>query len=491
MTARWVLLWFCLLACVAEAAVTVAWKIPMESVAPDFKTSGACKRLEKAPGSSAFIQAGDELWDISKAKSWPRGFKFPVKIGDPKEEGPFGGREGAWPTKPWSWNGEADPKWEGEWVVWNARSGMIVARGSWEDVRRIEAALDLYQRPEILRTKLELVEGGKPARLLSIVSRSGEDKEASVKAEGTEARVAATVSSDLWVEARLSASWPAGEGGKERWDLATTLSMQSGQRLPVAAHGEGKARSELFVTVVREWLDGTPVSQERWIEEQGTAVPWISPKFQERVNFTASVGEGRKVFMTQLPPVLGDMMHVAELPVPRAVDVPEVARECLRGSVLDFRPYLAAIENCPALEQGDFAGFDPVSQHLLVIASPAAAEKFDDFFGCLYDPPLPGLWIETNREAGAWGLTLRSGEKCSLEKRKGKRPVQTFTIEASGGHYQAPVELEYKMNIGPGGEGLLEAKTILPLDVFQEIGSFALPGGEEKKVVVKVKENVP
>lgn len=135
-------------AAAVHASMTAAWKVPVELYA-SLSEEGS-RKLTAPPGASAFFHPGDELWDIAEQVMW----HSPASLHD---------REG----KP-------EP-WPGEWLVWNARSGMIVARGSEIDLLLLDQTLDVLEKiPLLLRTKFETVQGpAAETRILSCVSKNG------------------------------------------------------------------------------------------------------------------------------------------------------------------------------------------------------------------------------------------------------------------------------------------------------------------------------
>ena len=136
---------------IGHASVTVAWKMPVERVAPSFAESPP---LDKPPGDSAFFQPGDKLWDLSKEVIW----RVPDDAKVEEEADPFA------VTEP----GQVEVDWKGDWIVWNSRSGMIVARGSWHDVLVAEEVLGCEKLPKVIRARIEVKDARKP-RVLSLV----------------------------------------------------------------------------------------------------------------------------------------------------------------------------------------------------------------------------------------------------------------------------------------------------------------------------------
>jgi hypothetical protein len=458
-----------------RAAVTVAWKVPIESHASDFRSDDRYRKLDQPPATSAFFQAGDELWDVSKAIPWPRGFK-PTKR-EKEEEGkdPFA----ADTSDGWNWNGEPDGEWAGQWVVWNARSRMFIARGSWEDVRQIEAGLGFNGRLEVLRTKLELVEAGKPSRSVSLLSRSSE--KAKMEMDGFKAEVEA-YGRDWSLEnsARLVVKWPA-EKESATWELATALALTDAKPLRVAGHGIGTEEWELFASIEREWLDGTPVSQGRWIEEKGAISLWLVPRYRRDASPAQDLEEGYKMSLFDIGEVTPLRMvgQGAEIPSV-AVEVPEKAAGLLRGSVIDLRPHLA-LNGIRLEEAREFAGFDPVSGHLLVIARDRWVREVENLLatcghsGC-------SRWVKTGPEAGAWWLSSQSGVKATLTRKRNGETDLLFETELTLNADEESFDIHYRLQPRPGQ--LLQSRGTFLVDTPREAGSFTAADGREVKVIL-------
>lgn len=459
-----------------RAAVTVAWKVPIESRAPDFRSDERYRKLDQPPAASTFFQAGDELWDVSKAIPWPRGFKPTKTEKDEEGKDPFDSDSPA----EWNWNGEPDGKWDGEWVVWNARSRMFIARGSWEDVRQIEAGLGFNGRLQVLRTKLELVEGGNLLRALSIVSLSGQ--ESTIHVEEFKLKVEAYGSDEIAVNVvTLSASWPSGEEGGV-WELSTALNPADAKRVRVAGYGEGARGWELFASVQREWLDGTPTSLGRWIEENGELVPWPVPKHREDSMLTRVAGDGYKLMLLWAGQNLP--MHLVEAgnEVPSAaVEAPEEATDLLRGSVIDLRPHLA-LNGIRLDDAREFAGFDPVSGHLLILTRDRWVDMIEGIFLSFTSYPGPIRWVETNPEVGAWRLSTLSGTKSTIARKKDGETELLFETELSLKGNEKSFDLDYRLQPGPGQ--LLQSRGTFLADTPRGAGSFIAADGREVKVVI-------
>jgi hypothetical protein len=245
---------FLVAAGVGHASVTVAWKMPVERVVPSFAESPP---LAKPPGDSTFFQPGDKLWDLSKKMTW----RVPDEAKVEGEVDPFAENG----------DGQVEVDWKGDWLVWNSRSGMIVARGSWHDVLVAEQVLGCDELPKVVRARIEVNGSGKP-RSMSLVSRSGE--KASLEMNGLRAEVEPVSSSDGGaIDSPFRVSWPT-EDGRGSWDVKTAVSLPEGSPCRIASHGTKGQGWELVVATEQELLDGTPWKQFRWLETADGLKPW-------------------------------------------------------------------------------------------------------------------------------------------------------------------------------------------------------------------------
>jgi len=181
------------------ASITAAWKVPSEIAETMFVDLPP--PMEQLPGESKFLQPGDKLFDLSGTVN----LGLRVKA----EDHPSGVVKGHAP----------EPEFQGDWIVWNVRSEMVVARGSWNDIELAKLSIGGGEWiPMVLRTKFELSDhAGK--RTLALVSRSGESSEAEF--EGLKVRVEPTIGADDLVQIRLEGSWNSGAAGN-RWDISTS-----------------------------------------------------------------------------------------------------------------------------------------------------------------------------------------------------------------------------------------------------------------------------
>jgi hypothetical protein len=480
MLGRILLVWLCL-AAFAHASVTVAWKLPVDVFAPGYRGLDPLgeeppkkHKLAKPPGESVFFEAGDELWDVSQEVIQQA--RLRRKTGDPAK----------------------GIQWGGQWMVWNARSQMIVARGSEADIMMAGAALDLSVLPVLARTKLELVRGGDAkGREVSALSSSGET--ARVKVDGIEAAVRAVDGG--WhgglTEQDILLSWQSGE---MKGEVSVHLDLYD-LRTRIARFGSGEDQWEVFATGGMAYSHGVPISEVRWKEEHGKTVAW--PLRETSESAIAPLDENLKIAIFKvrpdLPSLLGGGDDGEEDPFggedrPPALAMIPVSEELGRwmgGELLDLKPLLR--RNGVKLDYPKaYAGYDRVSDRLFVIATPTELDLCEltvRGVGCSISR---GAWTETDAASGNWGLACRSGEESWIKLSSGDR-VAEFKIRPEFRESWPNVDTAYKMDSLVEGrvEGSFESRVKLLDAIPSQIGSCKPEDGKERKVMLTVDVGYP
>lgn len=458
---------------VGMAEVTAAWKVPIESRIPDYETDERVRKLAKPPGESAFFEAGDEIWEVSKALRW---VIWALKVDEPVD--PFAEAERAAKTV----------RWQGEWVVWNARSGMFVARGSWTDIQIVEEILGIPNEPIVLRSRIDVAEGdtggdSKPGnfRSLSIVSRSGYEAKAEVEGVEVDFAICASVSEGV-SDAVCDLSWPA-EANDRRWHVHTGVTVREEVRTRLARHGNGPGSWEVYLTVSRELPDGTPVAELRWIETAIGMETWIGPG---RKDIRETLGPNRELGIYPVPEhflsKLGGEEVVPTLP---DVEAPAELAEWVRGPLMDIEKLLRENGVKIDLAAGHFAGFDPRSNSVIFVADLVNQDIAEQIFSHGCSSPSP-LWIETSRESGGWGLASRSGEKAGISRRSGDVTDLLFEIEPTLGGNREIMDLRYKFDVVAGDRaiGRIESATTLYNGKPVRVATYTKEGMEDLEVIL-------
>jgi hypothetical protein len=457
---------------IGYAAITAAWKMPVEGITPDWRLNGEPPPLETHPGDSAFFRPGDKLLDLSRCVKWQ---VREVAAGSDSPDEPFAADEPE----------EVDIQWLGDWIVWNSRSEMIVARGSWHDIFTAQDAIGFDELPLVIRTRVEIT--GKPGiRPVSLVSRSGEK----AKLEGSGLRVEVEpVFSSRWgssADSPFRVAWPA-VGMDAEWIVTTAATLREGARVRLACHGAADAGWELFASVERELTDGTPWKEARWLETHDGPAPW-----------PASHGHGEAERKQLGPDRWLGIYHAgpADLAMLRsrsgekridAISPPEGISEWVRSPLVDARELLAT-QGVKVKGEGSFAGIDPLSHRAFIVTDEMNQDLAEQvFFHCLHCVDATLVWVEANPESGGWGLVSRSGETAQIQRSgKDKTTNLLFRSEPIVGGNGRIIDFGYAFDVVAGDSkiGELKTRTTLTKDRPQVIGSLSGPDGKEVKVVV-------
>ena len=458
------------LAGLGHATITAGWKVPIERIAADYKTSDKVRKLDQPPGESAFFQPGDELWEISKAIHWIASLN-----GDGGDDpfAPDAGQQLDVPTN-----------WQGDWIVWNARSEMVVARGSWNDILIAEHSMAWDSNLIALRTKVDLVTTGKgDTRSLSLISRSGE--KARAKINGFEVELDFSIDRQSPIgDGRYHISWPSGTGSK-RWSVNTAHTSVMGKRFCLAQGGQGEDSWKVFVTTSAELIDGTPLSQARLRETSAGLEPWKAP---ERCgnNLRKSLGPDLELGIYpaswELVSRLGSLEDLLD------INAPESISDWVRGPLVDLRKLLKDY-GVKFNEADHFAGFDPGSDRLFVLSDSLNQDLAEQILtpGCCRT--VLNVWVETNPQSGGWGISTRSGEKAAITLGSGEASDTGFEIEPTVGGNQWLLDLRYKLDVLSGSRsiGSFQSNATIVHDQASVVGKYIGTDGEELEVTVRAK----
>jgi hypothetical protein len=458
------LAWLALSLCVQ--AVTVAWKVPFHSPVADLALGVEAIKLEKAPAESTFFKEGDELWDISAAIYWDSG----VNGGDPFEEEP-----------------EKARPWKGDWIVWNARSGMLVARGSWRDIHRLEVNLLPDNIPTIQRAKFEFIvtrEGtAEPVRKNSITLAGRDGEEAGAEIEGFKLKVKSEANRQHTTSSNtLSFTWPGKEQGV-RWELFSKFTTADGIRTRIAKGRDREVNWELFATTSPETADGTPINGERWIEGPAGAIPWVhySTAKSSRRNLAGDL----LIANYRVPASLAFLLEEAEKNPP-FVDGPANMAGEVRGPFLDMRT-LCRQNGAKFESPAAWVGFDPRTLSVVAIADREDQDLIEAILSMGSKAAL-SAWVETNPESGGWGLLSHSGEKGSISWTKEGESYLACDFEPTIGGNDQVVDLRFQFDVVSDREkvGRLHSASTLFRSRPQLVGSFAAADGKAVEVIVTV-----
>lgn len=408
---------------VGRAEVTAAWKVPIGQFVPDHENNAEVRKLEKPPGESGFFQQGDELWDVSKVL---------MTAALPWLEAPD----------------EGDPKkpWKGEWAVWNARSGMLVARGDYIDMIEAQQACGFDDSKLMVRMKFELVRGAK-THAVPVLAASGEQGRARVD----DIVVETDASTDRlgFHDVSLVVSWNAGQTAL-RWGVYTSFAVRDGKRILVARHGTGNSAWELHVTAVGETIDGSPLAKSRWIEV-GTKRPRPWPEDQMLQLTRHPLKDGLYIAAYQIPPPFMSGPPPVEIADMKA---PATLRGWIHGSFQNAADKLK-IQGFATDQPGFFAGVELRSNQLILVADAASHGRVAALLNGIFAPPDTLIQIESRPESGNYSLLAGYGGKALIDLVKQGELVdetrELFQIQPTLGD-SGIVDLEYGVS-DPGKPG--------------------------------------
>ena len=443
-------------AAAVHASTTAAWKVPVELYA-SLSEEGS-RKLPAPPGASVFFQPGDELWDIAEQVME----HSPASLHD---------------------RGEKPEPWPGEWLVWNARSGMIVARGSETDLLLLDQTLDVWKKiPLHVRTTFELLQGTSgEVRKLTFLSKGESVTRVKLQELQAEAGLYATSEPNTSVDLDLSISWPRAEG---TWKFATKIGLPDGKRTSIAKHISAEEPWELFVTASREWFHAVPYGDIRWKEKDSRATRW--PKLTWSEFSIEQFSDDLQIGIYAIPP---DIIGQSAIDDPFAVDGPKTRSDLPRvqappslapwvqGSVIDAGSLMDAPES-------SFYGYDERRQLLIYLASQAHQEVLRDLLQLNHFPFVPKyLRTRLDLDDSSWEISTASGSRGFIRKFNNGRETGV-EIEPTASSDGFSIDCNYHFDfIGRGDvPGSLSSRITLKPGVPQVIGSSALPGGVENKV---------
>lgn len=461
---------FALLLCLAipaldAATFTAAWRIPgyNPKALPEI-----IRKLDAPPAESGFFRDGDELWDISRTL---------VIRTEHNDADPFA-------------PGSDIPRpWQGDWVVWNARSGMIVAKAAWSDLFVAESRIGFDGIPLTIRLKLELEMGspgadaGNEARSLSVLSSKGGETE--VRMPGFEATVrpcGPRPEREAPVELGISCTWKP-EADSPGWKIDTTTCLRDGVRMKIAGHGTGARKWSLFATSSLELPDGTPFREARFLEAEGKPLPWPEPETEGFAAFgrTGDLGIGATHLSSSGVRALSNNAQARNAP---GIGTPAVFSSIMSDRLIDVRDLLT--EFSPNFGQPeDFAGFHVPSQRLFVIGTADQMDIFGQLFTRAH-ATLPPLRVETNPEAGAWDLSVVSGARAGIRRLGDDHHKLHFEVEPTLGNNGEWIDLKASFSIAPQGtsDGQVDGTYLLQAGEPCAIATLQGPEGTETSIRV-------
>lgn len=240
-----------LMVAVAHGAEVVGWRVPLDWLISPWAQEDATTGLEAPPESSAFFEKGDRLVDVRAALNKVLPYQNANAID------PF--------SKPGE---QVGPTFKGDWVLWNERSRMLVAKGDWENLGHIEGLVRSRNMPVSIRCEVEFIppeDDGAVSHTLLI--RSGEKGIRVAGRTSIDVQVNLSGNHD-WVDLLLKLEHPLDEERLILFEGGLTLSSASRATVGFWTDGSGE-RWEIAITATPVTLDGTPVDDLVWMERDG------------------------------------------------------------------------------------------------------------------------------------------------------------------------------------------------------------------------------
>lgn len=455
---------------VAQGAYTAAWKVPLETLVPDQARKEKIRKLEKPPGESAFFAPGDELWDVS-------GVLRDVNLLPMYADRDSFGAQVA----------ESPGAWKGEWAVWNARTGRLVARGGFPDLLKAQLAWEFKGEPAKIGYQLEWMRPGeaKPFQSISAVCGDGESLKKNEGNISLTAEPSLELSSGQKIDIGLAVSWKA-NGEDEGWEVGTSLKIPDGGKVLVAKHGSGAKAWELILFCKKVEVDGT---EARLLQTKGRDIEvWAGDTFHAPVPPKVALPGNRSITWHQIPPVGVSL----PLPMPKYdLEVPEPLRPWIDGPLVGIPKEIFREKGIDTNAPDFFVAMDPVAQLLVAAASdetqPLIAELVDSVVG----QAERSLFIEIKSAAGNSGLVVDSGAKAAIWKRGRELEQAVFEVEAERREEGIGLLLGMRMGTGNAKDDFLETRLVLIPDQWQKVLEAKSGESEDTQVSVRATATGP
>ncbi len=460
----------------SSAAEIVAWKVPLARFVPLGLAADGMVRCKSVPEASQFFKEGDELWDLKGVRLDPT----------------------------------YDPKLSLDWLIWDATSERLVAKGSWTDLCAIHEVLRVDALPRHLKLTAAicevppdaapLAENAKPVSELSISIRSGHNSKATWSGNGSSLEVDAGVwlgDTDCFADVRLLVTAKVQDQLPLRVNTAFTL--KAGSPLWVARDFDGKQGLDLQVSGTLESMDGTPLREVVMIQK-GNSTQSLWPQARNREYEPVPVAGGGWLMSYRMTPgqleeiIKGSPESNGADPFaepteqkrpksPRAASVkpPALISSSLDHEVLDATEWLRkTVVNLGGNldSSGSFAGYDPIGQRLYFYSpNQTAVDIVSQFLApmCNLRPALLEVALDW---AGQERLIGKSGQKATLERiGDGETTLRWFEIEPTIGENDDMMDLRFVFEDRADPKKVTEINSSntlsmgKPLDVFSSKGS--------------------
>jgi len=459
---------------VCPAAEIVGWQIPLTWFVGNGLETRGIVRCENAPESSPFFKEGDELWDLKNVTS----------------------------------DLEMEANLSLDWLVWDATSARLVAKGDWADLCAIHELLRPDQQAKQCRLTMNLYPvpanlvppgaGLKPVGTISVLTRSAQPASAGWKEAETSMKVEAevTIGEDGRI-ANIRIDCSAQLSNQPRMEVDTAVELRSGKRFWIARDFDGQQGLDLELIPVIETMGGVPIEEQVMIQH-GDALDSLMPESKPAKRCRA--GEGWLLVCDAEPlSIMAIISPGSQTPdadpfaepaprkpetLPRASSVkpPEFLSDWLKHDVLDARELIGSI--VPGIKgSANFAGYDPISECLYFYSTD---ERLLDMVEVVFTATCylsPATVITTLGGIGQTRLVSKSGQKARLSRTMGEKEIKRLleiepTIGENGDLLDMRLRFEDEMN--PERTTRINTATVLSAGKDKELFSSSGNGSETK-----------
>ncbi|MEO5712652.1 MAG: hypothetical protein ABIT37_04115 [Luteolibacter sp.] len=468
-----------LMALLSPAAEIVSWKVPLSGFVEKGLDAQGIVRRKSAPEVSPFFKEGDELWDLKGAAP------------DVAEKRDF----------------------SLDWLVWNATSGRLVAKGNWIDLSAIHEILRLDRLAKQARINLSAYEvpsdgappseDAKPVATVSLLTRSGMKSEATWSEGGKSISLQTAVSlAETNPIADIQFHCSVGVPDQPGIEVTSVILLRSESPLWIARDFDGKKGLDLKLDYSTESIGSTPLHGQVMIIRDNKPVS-LMPNWKLPENHR--VADGWAVIS---PLALDDFLEKpsdgkgspeidpfaeaaprerAPFRQARTANPPDSLRPWLEHEVLDATEWLK--KNGLTVEgERFFAGYDPIQQRFYFQST---NEKLAGDVEILLSPGCylrPGSVITTLDGIGQMRLVARSGMKASLVRMLGEKSTRrSLEIEPTIGENGdlMDMRLKFEDQTDPQKITRLDTSTTLTTGKPQELLSGSESGGGKSSLRIK------
>lgn len=424
-TMRLLLLSLAFVLCPSDAE-TVAWQIPVELVVEGGLEHPEITKLEESPAASAFFKPGDELWDLSRAIKGAMvvvPFKFPVR----NQEDPFAPEAVVQPPL------KTEPiPFDGEFVVWNRRSEMIIGRGTPASLGLIEDAIRLQAQPFSVITTFTHMSGGRE-KIFKILTRSGERGSAKDDHFDVEVAPSAFIRNPI-VDLNLCI-----DVAEHR--IQTSVFLQRRTRQPIASWKDGPNKHTLLAKSNLEMAWGVPADRIQFVETGSQIVPMPDADALDLDQLKLDTDLSARVL--RVPPDF--VSHLLKPGVQGLrLNTPPAVQKWIPKGLIDLSPGMRP-HGVGFAHPGAMVGYDPLKCRVIAVHTPENLDLIEMICSGL-GPEIPvSLMIKFEWQDGLASIAMLAGAKAEIARLDGDQFVALLEAAPSVSH-SGIIDVVYRLN---------------------------------------------